>query len=178
MSLSAIEDELLGVAGSAKSFVKVVASSAKLADGVEAGVGMTVYFTAEGVKKVVDDLLKAADVRGVEELLLKVAMAGQQLAPDKIDDFKKKASDQIKSLSTMPVIITAISGVDKVDVRGGNEQRTMVGVPSILLASKAASGLGSAVAFLKQQYGPFPLWGWSLIGVGAIGVGVFILRRK
>lgn len=169
MDVLTIEDELLGAE---PSLVKT-APVAFLADNTETKVGMTVYFTVEGAKKIVDGLFKATDAKDVEDLVAKtLTLFGQQVPPEKIQLVVRKFEEQIKTLSETPVVITAIRETNRIDVQSGPpKNRLLTNLPSTFFVAKGA------LRFLKRSYGFLPLWGWSLIGMGIISIAYRMRRR-
>lgn len=172
MNLSVIEGELLG-AEPLSNFVRT-ATTATLANGARAEVGMRVYFTADGVKKIVDEMFRVVGAKNVTDLVVKgAALFGQQVDSERVHALTSKLEDQIKTLSEKPVTVMAISGKDRVDVRGGPpENRSLTGIPSAFLTVKTG-----AFDFLNYVYGPLPLWGWSLVGLSVLGAGIFVVRK-
>lgn len=174
MSTFTIEAELLG-AEALKSLSPTRPRHA-LSDGAPVEVGMTVYFTVDGAQKAVDEMLRAVDAKGVDDLVVKAAaLFGQQLDSSRVSAFTAKIADKINSLRTTPFVVTAITGDGKVDIKGGPPfDQALSGIPTSLLYAKETTG--SMVDFFKRSYGPLPVWQWSLIGVGAVGVGALVVR--
>lgn len=168
MTVSTIEGELVGVEAAKKP-------RAVLHNGASAEVGMTVYFTTEGAKQAVSQMFQMVDAKTVGEFVSKAAAAfGQQINTDRVDAFAAKFTEKINSLLTTAFTVTAISGENRVDLKGDSSfDRLLSNIPTSLLITKDSE---STLSVLKRSYGPLPLWGWSLVGVGLIGVGIVAVR--
>lgn len=168
MNAHAVEGELLGAEPVAKSSTL----SVRLSDGSEARVGATVYITPAGAKKIIDEMFRAMGVRDLDGAI--TAMVKMAPATDQAK-VKETFHRKMRSVGTLPFTVSAIVAADKVDLRSSDrEVSDLPGVPTNLLVGKPQPG--SALDFLKYQYGPLPLWGWGLVGVGTIGAGILVVR--
>lgn len=187
MSFSTIEGEFLGTEPTPGSIVQKIIPpnsgdlTAVLSNGVEASVGMTVYFTLDGAKKIVGDMFKAVDAQNVNDLIVKAAgLFGQKVSSEQVSAVTSKVSEQINSLSQTPILIIGIPAQNRLNIQFGADKRSLSNIPSSFFFSKE-EGWGSVLNSFNRKYGSIPVWGWSLIGIGAVGAGVatvYAIRKR